>query len=44
MRSNIKLFNCDCLPKMRDMPDKAFDLAIDKQLIDCYINGDNSKI
>lgn len=29
---------------MQQMPDKAYELAIDKQLIDCYINGDNSKI
>lgn len=28
MPSNIQLFNEDCLPAMRKMPDKAFDLAI----------------
>ena len=26
--SEIKLFNEDCLPAMRKMPDKCFDLAI----------------
>ena len=24
----IRLFNCDCLPAMKEMPDNAFDLAI----------------
>ncbi len=27
-REGIKLYNCDCLPQMRLMPDKAFELAI----------------
>lgn len=28
MASDIKLFNKDCLDAMKEMPDKAFDLAI----------------
>lgn len=28
MSSNIQLFNMDCMEAMRQMPDKAFDLAI----------------
>lgn len=28
MPSNIQLFNEDCLPAMKEMPDKTFDLAI----------------
>jgi len=42
--SNINIYNQDCMEAMKSMPDKAYELAIDKQLIDCYINGDNSKI
>jgi len=40
----VELLNIDCMEYMKTLPDKAFELAIDKQLIDCYINGDNSKI
>lgn len=40
----INIIHGDCMEAMKAMPDKAYDLAIDKQLIDCYINGDNSKI
>lgn len=42
--SNVQLYNQDCMEAMAKMKDKEFELAIDKQLIDCYINGDNSKI
>lgn len=28
MSSNIQLFNMDCMEAMKQMPDKAFDLAI----------------
>lgn len=28
MRSNIQLYNQDCMEAMKDMPDNAFDLAI----------------
>lgn len=26
--SNIELFNADCMDALREMPDKAYDLAI----------------
>lgn len=42
--SNIQIIHGDCMEAMAKMKDKEFELAIDKQLIDCYINGDNSKI
>lgn len=28
MASEIKLYNSDCMEAMKEMPDKAFDLAI----------------
>jgi len=28
--SNIQIINMDCMAAMKEMPDKAFDLAIDK--------------
>ena len=43
--SSINIIHGDCMEYMATLPDKAYELAIvDKQLIDCYINGNNSKI
>ncbi len=39
----IRLYKADCLPAMREMPGKAYDLAIDSIVILCYCDGNNSQ-
>lgn len=45
-RANIQLFNMDCMEAMREMPDKAYDLAITDPpygLGDRLVNGGHKK-
>ena len=44
MRAKIQLYNQDCLIAMKDMPDNAFELAIDINIISCYNDGIFSNI
>ena len=44
MSSEIKLYNMDCMEAMKQMPDKAFDLAIVDPPYGIKIGGESGKI
>jgi len=44
LRGDIKLIHGDCMEAMKDMPDNAFELAIDINIISCYNDGIFSNI